>query len=84
MTTKYEELHSSVEDRVGFTNKAVARLQAEVVNMLREREFIVAKAVQLLFEVQCVPWLAIEAKKLHDHLSALETAIQAKVLKGDN
>lgn len=83
VTAKYEELHLGVEQCVGFANKGMARLEAEVVKANQERFAILAKGGQLLIEVQCVLELAKEPKKLRERMSALETAPRAKVSKDE-
>lgn len=49
--------------------------------MSSERDAKVAKAEKLLSKVQCVPGLA-DAKKLRKCLSAIESALRAKISKG--
>lgn len=82
VTTKYEELCSSVLDRVGLVNTKIARLEAEIANVTQKRDASVAKEEQLLLKAQCVSKLAEEAEKLRERLSAFETAARPKILKG--
>lgn len=80
-STKYKKLHLSVEQRLAFTNKEKAPLEAKVENVSQERNACVAKAEQFSLEVQCVPGLAEKAKKMRERVLALETAMRAKVSK---
>lgn len=83
VTAKYEELHSSVQKRVGITHIEVARLKAKIVMRTQERESIVAKAEQFSPKVQCATGSADEAKKLRERMSSLETGRCVTVLKGE-
>lgn len=82
MTAKYERLHLSMEQRVGFTSKKMACLQAIIVELTLERDDSVAAAERLSFEVHRIPRLADKAKKLLERVSSLDTAERAKVSKG--
>lgn len=68
---------------MGFAINEMARLKAEVAKMMQERDANVAKTEQLSLEVQFVPELADEAKKLHDRVSSIKTSASAKVSKGE-
>lgn len=81
VTTEYEELRSSVEQRVSFDNKEMVFLVSGGVNVTQERGTKIAKAEQFLLEVQCVIRLGKVAEKLRVPVSALETATGPKVLK---
>lgn len=51
MTTRFKDLHSEVEKRVGFASKEVARLDAKVMIKMQEQDASVAKSVQLSLEL---------------------------------
>lgn len=68
-----------MEQRVSFSNKELARYEAEVVKMTWKRDASVAKAEQLVLEVPSVSGVAKEVKKICECLSPLKTAARAKV-----
>lgn len=74
VTTKYEELCSSVEHRVDFDNKKTACLGAEVISVVRNWDASVPKVEQLSHGVQRNPGLLEECKKFCGHVSTLKTA----------
>lgn len=72
MSTKYEKLSLSVEQGVFFTNKEMARLEAEIAKVTQKCDASMAKAEQLSLKVLCVPGLEEDAKKLRVRESALK------------
>lgn len=78
VTTKYEELHSNVEQRVSSANKETAHLE-ENVKAMQKQDASVTMAEQLSLEVQYVPKLPKEAKKLRYCVSALKNVGRANV-----
>lgn len=81
VAAKFEELHSSMEQSVGFAKNEMALLMAEIVKLTQKWDSCVAMTEQFLREVQSVLGLVDEAKKLLEHMSSLETAVRAKVSK---
>lgn len=63
---------------MGFADKKMACLEAEIVKVTQE----MAEAKQMALQVLCVSKLAEEAKKLRKHVSPFETAARAIVSKG--
>lgn len=82
VTTDYKETRSSVVQLVGFANTTMTRLEAKIAKVIQERDASMAKADQLLLEVQCVSKLVERAKKLREHLPALDTVARFKISNG--
>lgn len=81
LTIKYWGTHFGLEQRMGFVNKEMARLEAEVVMAMQKTDASLEKAEQLLLEDQCVPWLPEKARKFHKRMLDLENAALSKVSK---
>lgn len=60
-----------MKHHLDFANKEMACLEAEVVSVMQERDACVEKAEQLLLEVQSLPRLSDESKKLRERMSPL-------------
>lgn len=52
VSTKYEELRSRLEERVGLANKEKPRFEAEVVKVTQEQDASLAMAKKLALEIQ--------------------------------
>lgn len=65
-----------------FAYEAITPSKAEVVEVMQDGDASVAKAEQLSLEFQWVSGLVDDTKKVRECLSTLETAMPAKVLKG--